>query len=87
MKSKILIADDVVENIEILMSVLGGDYAVIAAKDGAKALQLAGKEPRPDLILLDVMMPKMDGYEVCRRLKADPATAGIPVIFITALDG
>ena len=86
-KPKILIADDVTENIDVLMGALGSDYAIIAAKDGAKALALAAQEPRPDLILLDVMMPKMDGYEVCRRLKADSATAGIPVLFITALGG
>ncbi|HIJ90449.1 MAG: two-component system response regulator [Desulfobulbaceae bacterium] len=85
-KPKILIADDVPENIDVLMGSLGGEYAIIAAKDGEKALALARQEPRPDLILLDVMMPRMDGYEVCRLLKADPATAAIPVLFITALD-
>ena len=86
-KAKILIADDVAENIDVLMGVLAGEYAIVAARDGAKALALAGQDPRPDLILLDVMMPKMDGYEVCRRLKADPATADIPVLFVTALGG
>ena len=85
-KPKILIADDVAANIDILLATLGSEYAVIAARDGEKALAAAAQEPRPDLILLDVMMPNMDGYEVCRRLKEDPATAGIPVLFITALD-
>ena len=86
-KPKILIADDVAENIDVLMGALGGRYAVVAAKEGEKALAMARLEPRPDMILLDVMMPKMDGYEVCRQLKADPDTAGIPVLFITALGG
>jgi putative two-component system response regulator len=86
-KPKILIADDITENIDILIQVLQGDYAIIAAKDGAKALTLAHTKPHPDLILLDIMMPKMDGYQVCQALKQDPATANIPVLFITALDG
>ncbi|MDH4317532.1 MAG: response regulator [Desulfobulbaceae bacterium] len=86
MRPKILIADDVAENIHILMEALGKEYAVVVAKDGEKALYMARKQPRPDLILLDVMMPKMDGYEVCARLKADLETKSIPVLFITALD-
>lgn len=86
-KPKVLIADDVTENIDILMHVLQQDYAIIAAKDGEKALSLARTAPHPDLILLDIMMPKMDGYQVCTALREDPATATIPILFITALDG
>ena len=82
---KVLIVDDTPENIQILMQTLRDEYAIIAATNGEKALQLAAKSPQPDIILLDVMMPGIDGYEVCRRLKADPITSGIPVIFVTAL--
>ncbi|MBF0425136.1 MAG: SpoIIE family protein phosphatase [Magnetococcales bacterium] len=85
-KPRILIVDDVVDNLRILTILLQGDYIVMAAKNGSKALDLARANPRPDLILLDVMMPGMDGFEVCRRLKEDPATREIPVIFVTALD-
>src|SRR4029079_38650 len=55
------------------------------ATSGADALELAGSEDRPDLVLLDIMMPEMDGYEVCRRLKADPRTQDVPVLFVTAI--
>ncbi len=82
---KVLIVDDTPENIQILMQTLRDEYAIIAATSGDKALQLAAKRPQPDIILLDVMMPGLDGYEVCRRLKADSRTSGIPVIFITAM--
>lgn len=82
---KVLIVDDVPENLHILMEVLKSDYIVVAAKNGEKALLLAETTPQPDVILLDVMMPGMDGYEVCLKLKANPATWSIPVIFITAL--
>ena len=84
---RILIVDDSVDNLQVLMGLLKDDYKIIAATSGAKALQLARQDPAPDLILLDVMMPEMDGYEVCRRLKADELTSGIPVIFVTALGG
>ncbi len=86
-KSKILIADDFADNIDVLMASLGRDYAITVAMDGEKALFMARQEPHPDLILLDVMMPKMDGYEVCKQLKADVKTADIPILFITALEG
>ena len=84
-RQKVLIVDDQAENVQMLMAALKADHALIAARNGEKALQLARRDPQPDLILLDVMMPEMDGYEVCERLKADETTAEIPVIFITAL--
>jgi putative two-component system response regulator len=84
-KAKVLIVDDTPDNIHVLMETLKGDFAIVAAINGEKALSMALAEPRPDLILLDVMMPGIDGYEVCARLKADVRTAPIPVIFITAL--
>jgi len=81
----ILIVDDTPPNIQLLAEVLHAHYRLKVATAGKTALEIAGKpESRPDLILLDIMMPEMDGYEVCRRLKQDPATQGIPVIFITA---
>ena len=80
----LLIVDDMEVNIEILLETLGDSYQVSVAMDGQSALEdVPGI--RPDLILLDIMMPGMDGYEVCRRLKADPDTREIPVIFITAM--
>lgn len=82
---KILIVDDQPDNIHVLIGVLKDTYTLIAAGDGPRALDLLKKKPLPDLILLDIMMPGMDGYEVCRVLKADPATNKIPVIFITAM--
>ena len=80
----ILLVDDTETNLDILVDALGDDYEVAVATDGPSALALA-KEQTPDLILLDIMMPGLDGYEVCRRLMADPATAQTPVIFLTAL--
>jgi putative two-component system response regulator len=80
----ILIVDDAPENLALISSILRGSYRTKAATEGETALQLSSREPPPDLILLDVMMPGMDGYEVCRRLKQDPKTMDIPVIFITA---
>lgn len=85
-KQIILIVDDIPDNIMVLGGVLQGDYDIRAARSGTKALEIARSTPRPDLILLDIMMPEMDGYEVCRRLKADPVTSDIPVIFVTAKD-
>jgi sigma-B regulation protein RsbU (phosphoserine phosphatase) len=84
-RQRVLIVDDTPENIQILMEALKADYRITAATNGPKALELAAKEPHPDIVLLDVMMPEMDGYEVCERLKADAATRDIPVIFVTAM--
>ena len=82
--SKILIVDDTPHNIDVLSATLSDEPCeLLAATSGARALELAARS-RPDLVLLDVMMPGMDGFEVCRRLKADPASADIPVIFVTA---
>jgi diguanylate cyclase (GGDEF)-like protein len=83
-KHRILIVDDAATNIEILNEVLGAEYDSLFAMDGATALRLA-VEQEPDLILLDVVMPGLDGHEVCMRLKAEPRTKGIPVIFISGL--
>jgi putative two-component system response regulator len=82
--ARILAVDDEPTNLQLLRQILQDHYGLLYAKDGARALELAEQE-RPDLILLDVMMPGMTGYEVCRKLKSQPATAGIPVIFVTAL--
>jgi len=83
-KSTILVVDDTPENIDVLSGVLRAEFRVKAALNGEKAIRIANAEPRPVMILLDIMMPGMDGYEVCRQLKDNPATAKIPVIFITA---
>ena len=83
-QQKILIVDDTPENIDVLGEVLKPYYRRAVALNGQKALKLARGDDAPDLILLDIMMPGMDGYEVCDRLKADPVTAKIPVIFVTA---
>lgn len=79
----VLLVDDTPENLALMSELLAGSYRVKVANHGARALRIA-TESLPDLILLDIMMPEVDGYEVCRRLKADPVTAEIPVIFLTA---
>ncbi len=79
----LLLVDDAPANIQVANSILKDDYRVRVATSGAKALELVQEKPAPDLILLDVEMPEMDGYEVCRRLKTDPETREIPVIFLT----
>ena len=84
-RATVLIVDDQSENIRMVMELLKQDYATIPATSGPAALKKAAGDPAPDLILLDIMMPEMDGYEVCRQLKADVRTRGIPVIFITAV--
>jgi adenylate cyclase len=83
-RATILIVDDMPDNLALVSGLLTPDYHVKVAISGAKALQICHPHA-PDLILLDIMMPEMDGFEVLRRLRADPATAGIPVIFLTAL--
>jgi len=83
--NKILIVDDVAANIKILMSLLQPDYEVYFAKDGVKALALAASI-KPDIILLDIVMPDMDGYETCKLLKRNTQTTDIPVIFISAMN-
>lgn len=80
----ILAVDDEASNLQLLRQILQDHYRLLFAKDGVRALELANKE-KPDLILLDVMMPGMNGYEVCAALKANPLTAPIPVMFVTAL--
>jgi diguanylate cyclase (GGDEF)-like protein len=82
-RATILLVDDVPANLSLLSSILREDYRVQLATSGAKALELVAAS-LPDLILLDVMMPEMDGYEVCKRLKANPDTCDIPVLFVTA---
>jgi PAS domain S-box-containing protein len=82
----VLIVDDQPSNLQILGNLLRDEYLVLAAPSGARALKIATGGNTPDVILLDVMMPEMDGYEVCRRLQADPSTAEIPVIFVTGKD-
>lgn len=84
--STILLVDDTPENLVVLGELLQPLYRVRAASSGRRALQVAASEPRPDLILLDVMMPDMDGYATLQALRSDPATADIPVIFVTAMD-
>ena len=84
-KSRILVVDDTPANIKILADLLRKDYLLSVATSGADALEIAASEDRPDLVLLDIMMPEMDGYEVCQRLKADPKTQDVPVIFVTAM--
>ncbi|HEX5362948.1 MAG TPA: two-component system response regulator [Gallionella sp.] len=80
----ILVVDDTPDNLTLMSSLLKEHYKVKTANGGEKALKIAASTPPPDLILLDIMMPGMDGYEVCKRLKLNPATMNIPVIFLTA---
>ena len=85
-KPRLLIVDDTPANIRILHELLRDDYDVRVATGGQAALDLAFSETPPDLVLLDVVMPDMDGYEVCSRLKADPRTRQVPVLFVTSLN-
>ncbi|MDA3903494.1 MAG: PAS domain S-box protein [Desulfuromusa sp.] len=85
-KSKLLAVDDSAINLITLLALLGENYDLRVASDGEAALSLIASDFLPDLILLDIMMPGMDGYEVCRRLKSDKATQHIPIIFLTSLD-
>lgn len=83
-KPFLLVVDDALNNIQLLISMLSPHYNVTATDNGVSALRLAAAHPQPDLILLDVAMPDMDGYEVCRRLKTEASTHDIPVMFLTA---
>ncbi|MDM8557124.1 diguanylate cyclase [Desulfococcaceae bacterium HSG7] len=83
-RAKILIVDDEKINLDVMVSLLKPNYRTVAAKKGEMALKRLEKPPLPDLILLDIMMPGMDGYEVCRKIKQIPEARDIPVIFITA---
>ena len=87
MSARILVVDDIDSNVRLLEAKLSSEYyEVLTASDGPTALAIAASE-LPDIVLLDVMMPGMDGFDVCRRLKADPATRHVPVVLVTALDG
>src|SRR5689334_13925955 len=79
----ILAVDDATDLLALMSKALASDYEVLTATSGAAALQAAAGKPRPDLILLDIEMPELSGFEVCRRLKASPETSSIPVIFLT----
>ncbi|MEE9913917.1 MAG: response regulator [Deltaproteobacteria bacterium] len=83
-KPTILVVDDTPDNLTLITSLLKDLYRVKIAVNGRKALQITFSGEPPDLILLDIMMPEMDGYEVCRQLKGQPETRDIPVIFLTA---
>ena len=87
MSARILVVDDIESNVRLLQAKLSAEYyEVLTASDGPTALAIAASE-RPDIVLLDVMMPGMDGFDVCRRLKEDPLTRHVPVVLVTALDG
>jgi CheY-like chemotaxis protein len=83
-KPTILVVDDTPDNLTLVSNLLKKDYRVRVAINGEKALKIALSESPPDLILLDVMMPVMDGYEVCEQLRRNALTAHIPIIFLTA---
>ena len=85
-KKRILVVDDESMNIDLLTIYLESDYIITSALNAKQALELAQSDPQPNLILLDVAMPGMDGYEACTQLKANKTTADIPVIFLTALE-
>jgi two-component system cell cycle response regulator len=87
MSARILVVDDIEANVRLLEAKLSAEYyEVLTANDGPTALAIAASE-KPDIVLLDVMMPGMDGFQVCRRLKDDPETRHVPVVLVTALDG
>jgi DNA-binding response OmpR family regulator len=85
-KGEVLIIEDNPQTVKLVKFILGkNDYSTISAKDGEEGLRMA-REKKPDLIILDLMLPEMDGYQVCETLKTDPNTKEIPVIVLTALD-
>jgi CheY-like chemotaxis protein len=81
----ILVVDDIPNNLSLISEILEPHYTVKLVTSGARALSIVASQPI-DLVLLDIMMPEMDGYEVCRRLKEDPLSKGIPVIFVTSIN-
>ncbi|MDD3463601.1 MAG: response regulator [Sulfurospirillaceae bacterium] len=85
-KFKLLIIDDLPENISLMTNILKDDYEIVVANSAHLGLELAKKDPKVDLILLDIIMPQIDGYEVCKILKSHVCTQDIPVIFLTILD-
>jgi len=85
-QERVLIVDDDPLNVRVLVELLRSQFSLSVARDGQETLDLLDRNVLPDLILLDVMMPGMDGYEVCRRIKANPSLSGIPIIFVTALN-
>lgn len=85
-RATVLVVDDTPENLQLMRGLLRERYRVRLANSGETALELVRQEPRPDLVLLDIMMPGLDGYQVCQQLKADRLTREIPVIFLTAMD-
>jgi DNA-binding response OmpR family regulator len=85
-KARILVVDDNEKNVELLEAILqAADFEVLKAYDGKQAIEMVGKE-RPDLLLLDIMMPQLDGFQACEILRKDPQNAGLPVIMVTAKD-
>ncbi len=84
-KKRVLIVDDFPDNIRVMINILSARYSIIVSTGGSEAIEIVQSDNRPDLILLDVMMPGVDGFKVCRELKADKRTRDIPIIFITAL--
>ena len=85
MSARVLVVDDILPNVKLLEAKLSAEYfEVLTALNGKDALELAENQS-PDIVLLDIMMPGMDGFEVCERLKANPTTAHIPVVMVTAL--
>ncbi len=82
--ARVLVVDDERFHLNVMVDLLGDDYTILVAKNGRRALEIAISEPQPDLILLDILMPEMDGYEVCKQLKANDETRHIPVIYLTA---
>lgn len=84
-KQTILIVDDVATDIQMLANALQEDYQILVSIKGEAAIDIARSTNKPDLILLDIMMPDVDGYQICKQLKSDPETMGIPIVFVTAL--
>jgi putative two-component system response regulator len=84
-KPSILVVDDTPDNLTLMFGLLKGHYSIKGANNGERALKIVRSDSPPDLILLDIMMPGLSGYDVCRELKADPATNDIPIIFLTAM--